>query len=51
MKATTAAVRAINMALCQTPDGDHKQALEAAHGALASWLKAKGLRVPDKLPG
>ena len=46
MKATSAAVRALNKALGKASDPDLTEALIAAHGALAGYLEGKGLRVP-----
>jgi hypothetical protein len=49
VKATSAAVRAVNKALGVAADPELTEALIAAHTALAGYLKAKGLRVP--MPG
>ena len=46
VKGTSAAVRAVNKALSIATDPALVDALTAAHGALAGWLAAKGLRVP-----
>ena len=46
VKLTAQAVRALNLALAEAGEPDLVQALEAAKGALAEYLKAKGLRVP-----
>lgn len=46
VKATSAAVRAVNKALGIAADPALVDALTAAHGALAGWLAGKGLRVP-----
>ncbi len=46
VKATSAAVRAVNKALGVATDPELVDALTVAHGALAGWLEAKGLRVP-----
>ncbi len=47
VKATSAAVRALNKALSEATDPELVEVLTAAHGALAGWLESKGLRVPQ----
>lgn len=47
VKATSAAVRAVNKARGVATDPELVEAISAAHRALAGYLEAKGLRVPQ----
>ena len=46
VKLTAQAVRALNLALAEAGEPELVQALDAAKGALAGYLEARGLRVP-----
>ena len=46
VKATSAAVRAVNKALGEAKEPELVEALQAAKGVLADYLEGKGLRVP-----